>query len=74
MRWDYSSARSSCTTWNSDPDNLKSMVSIRIALSASGLVVEEIPVDFQRFPGSRQSQFEAFDADQDGVLSGALGR
>ncbi len=31
----------------------------------------EIPVDFQRFPGSRQSQFGAFDADQDGVLSGA---
>ena len=31
----------------------------------------EIPADFQRFPGSRQSQFGAFDADQDGVLSGA---
>ncbi len=31
----------------------------------------EIPVDFQRFPGSRQSQFGAFDADEDGVLSGA---
>ena len=31
----------------------------------------EIPVDFQRFPGSRQSQFGAFDADEDGVLNGA---
>jgi len=31
----------------------------------------EIPVDFQRFPGSRQSQFGAFDANEDGVLSGA---
>ncbi len=31
----------------------------------------EIPVDFQRFPGSRQSQFGAVDADEDGVLSGA---
>ncbi len=31
----------------------------------------EIPVDFQRFPGSRQSQFGGFDANDDGVLSGA---
>ena len=31
----------------------------------------EIPADFQRFPGSRQSQFGAFDADNNGELSGA---
>ncbi len=31
----------------------------------------EVPEDFQRFPGSRQSQFGAFDANNDGVLSGA---
>ena len=44
------------------------------ALDANGNgVIEqsEAPADFQRFPGSRQSQFEGFDANQDGVLSGA---
>lgn len=31
----------------------------------------EIPADFQRFPGSRENQFSGFDANNDGVLSGA---
>ena len=38
----------------------------------NGVVEEsEIPMDFQRFPGSRQSSFEGFDANKDGMLSGA---
>jgi len=44
------------------------------ALDANGNgVVEqsEAPEDFQRFPGSTQSQFEGFDANEDGMLSGA---
>ena len=44
------------------------------ALDANGNGVidqSEVPDDFQRFPGSAQSQFEGFDEDEDGVLSGA---
>ena len=44
------------------------------ALDANGNGVidqSEVPDDFQRFPGSTQSQFEGFDADEDGVLNGA---
>lgn len=43
------------------------------ALDANGDGVvdrNEIPVDFQRFPGSREDQFNGFDANKDGVLSG----
>jgi glyoxylase-like metal-dependent hydrolase (beta-lactamase superfamily II) len=33
--------------------------------------LSEIPEDFRRFPGSQKSQFLGFDANEDGVLSGA---
>ncbi len=33
--------------------------------------LSEIPDDFRRFPGSQVSQFVGFDANEDGVLSGA---
>jgi len=33
--------------------------------------LSEIPEDFRRYPGSQKSQFLGFDADRDGVLSGA---
>jgi len=40
--------------------------------NGNGVVdLSEAPADFQRFPGSTQSQFEGFDANEDGVLSGA---
>ena len=32
---------------------------------------DEIPEDFQRFPGSRENQFSGFDANGDGSISGA---
>jgi glyoxylase-like metal-dependent hydrolase (beta-lactamase superfamily II) len=44
------------------------------ALDTNGNGVVELgetPADLQRFPGSRQSQFGGFDANKDGVLSGA---
>jgi glyoxylase-like metal-dependent hydrolase (beta-lactamase superfamily II) len=41
-------------------------------IDGSGLVeLGEVPVDVQRFPGSKQSIFEGFDANKDQVLSGA---
>ena len=40
--------------------------------NGNGVVEQsEAPEDFQRFPGSTQSQFEGFDETEDGVLSGA---
>ena len=40
--------------------------------NGNGVVEQsEAPEDFQRFPGSTQSQFEGFDENEDGVLSGA---
>ena len=40
--------------------------------NGNGVVEEsETPADLQRFAGSSQSQFEGFDANEDGVLSGA---
>ena len=38
----------------------------------NGLVeLSEVPEDLQRFPGSKQSIFEGFDANKDGALNGA---
>lgn len=40
--------------------------------NGNGMVeLDETPADLQRFPGSTQSQFGGFDANEDGVLSGA---
>jgi glyoxylase-like metal-dependent hydrolase (beta-lactamase superfamily II) len=40
--------------------------------NGNGVVeASEAPANLQRFPGSNQSQFEGFDANKDGVLSGA---
>jgi glyoxylase-like metal-dependent hydrolase (beta-lactamase superfamily II) len=41
-------------------------------VDANGLVeLSEAPLDIQRFPGSKQSIFEGFDANKDDVLTGA---
>jgi glyoxylase-like metal-dependent hydrolase (beta-lactamase superfamily II) len=44
----------------------------KLDANGNGVVEKtEAPADIQRFPGTRQSEYEGFDANEDGVLSGA---